>query len=334
MPITWTETLIGTASQLGSRFPIEEVGCQVFSCSRSSINILDRNGSLLTLVAYPRQLHPRSAVVEQSLAGNGFLAWQVKYRQAVHIDGEKIAFEGGKWVSLLKAKRVPPDAEVPHGEGRIDWPRIYDYITILKSLQQKKHTQLQISSLLEQEGNPTFFSSVFKCLIARLYEGFLHQDFQATLQATEKLLGLGPGSTPAGDDFICGFLLFLAMLSGKETTSRVVIEPAFTSQYREKLKHVLLATNLTTAISKQFLLLGCEGLFAQSLVQLGNACISPQRDTTQFVESLLTLDAMGHSSGLDVATGLLLGLLVSMPVSIQRRGHELPVFLHCGRNAG
>ncbi|AEV28070.1 Protein of unknown function (DUF2877) [Sphaerochaeta pleomorpha str. Grapes] len=330
MPITWTETLVGTASLLGSRFPIEEVGCQVYSISRSSINIIDRNGSLLTLVAYPKQLHPLSAVVEQSLAGNSFLAWHINENQTVHITKDKIEFEGGKWVSLLKAKRVPPESEAPHKDGKVDWPKIYDYIQILNTLQQKKRTQLQISCFFNQTENRSFFSLVFQCLATKLFEGYVHQDLQSVLQATEKLLGLGPGSTPAGDDFICGFLLLLNIVSGKETPEGVAIDPTFSTLYREKLQQLLHTTNLTTVISRQFLLLGCEGLFAQGLVRLGNACIYPQSDNTLFIESLLSLDTMGNSSGFDVATGLLLGLLVSMPVSAQRRDYELPVFLHCG----
>jgi hypothetical protein len=334
MPITWTETLVGTASLLGSRFPVEEVGCQVYACTQSSLNIMNGKGNLCTLVAHPVQLHPLSAVVTLSRGGSSFLSLKSTEKETVYINSQGIFFQSGQWISLQKAKRMPSKLESPSMENPIDWSRVYERIEILDNLQRRKPTQLIISSILEKQDRSDRFPVLFSNFVSMLFDGFSHQNLVVALKATKGLLGLGPGSTPSGDDFLCGFLLLLKMLAVEKQSFPIAFPPSFSVCYLKGFQKLLCGSNLTTAISRQFLSLGCAGLFSQSLVMLGKSFVYPQSDDVSFIESLRLLNTMGHSSGYDAATGLLLGLLMFMPDSVQRGSHEFPVLLCCCKHAG
>ena len=76
----------------------------------------------------------------------------------------------------------------------------------------------------------------------------------------------------------------------------------------EEIKTMLVADNhLTTAISRMFLLLACEGLFSDSLILLARAWASTESDDRDFIEALTAVSEIGHSSGLDAAFGMVYG---------------------------
>jgi hypothetical protein len=99
------------------------------------------------------------------------------------------------------------------------------------------------------------------------------------------VIGLGEGLTPSGDDFLVGWL----------AAARAVGEPP---PSLGGLK------NEANSISAAFLDSAERGLFPVSLVALADALGSPERVD----DALDALAAVGHSSGLDAATGFLTGL--------------------------
>jgi hypothetical protein len=333
MPITWTDNQVGYVSLLGSRFPCKEEGCHVFSCFPSSLNIMDEEGNLFTLVAHERQLHPRSAVVVGNMLKDPIFSRVRTKNERVWVNPIGIFFQDGQWVSLLKAKQMPPKRESPPFEISIDWQTLIGRTDLFELLQKGQNSELTVSNLLGRTGAKTKIGSLYFHYTALLFDGFSQRDGTLALQASLGLLGLGPGATPSGDDFLCGFLLALTLLLNSNQKPLSGFDSSFFIQYKENLKQLLYSKNPTTAISQQLLTLGCDGLFSQSLVLLANSFVYPQKNENQFIASLHLLAKMGHSSGYDTATGLLLGLLLFMPESEQRRSiHALPVFLHGSRN--
>jgi hypothetical protein len=253
--------------------------------------------------------------------------------EKVWVNQHGIFFQGGQWVSLLKAKQMTPKREAPPFGISIDWARLKGRIELLELLQKGQDSELTVSHLLGTTVAKTKLGLRYFNYVALLFEGFLHSEGILALQASQGLLGLGFGSTPSGDDFLCGFLLALHLLQNSNQFQLVGFDSSFFVQYEESLKQLLYCKNPTTAISKQFLTLGCEGLFSQSLVLLAKSFVYPQTNENQFIASLQVLSKMGHSSGYDTTTGLLLALLLFMPESEHRRSmHALPVFLHGSRN--
>nr|WP_319392234.1 DUF2877 domain-containing protein [uncultured Desulfobacter sp.] len=100
-----------------------------------------------------------------------------------------------------------------------------------------------------------------------------------------KLIGLGLGLTPSGDDFLCGVLAAMTM---RATC------PGQLSILKTK---VLQKLNLTNDISAEFLRCACEGHFSIPVTQFYKAA-SPE-------EIALSFSKIGHSSGADTLNGIL-----------------------------
>lgn len=77
--------------------------------------------------------------------------------------------------------------------------------------------------------SPANFDILFKAVIAELQTATFNADPAAWQTAVTKLAGFGPGFTPAGDDFLVGFLFGLWATRPKEevvTLAKMVVETA------------------------------------------------------------------------------------------------------------
>jgi len=83
--------------------------------------------------------------------------------------------------------------------------RQQDWLTILPELQTAvAQQQDRLTS-----GSPTHFATQFQIATVALREVIVHPDAAGLETAVRQLAGLGPGLTPAGDDFLLGLLLGL-----------------------------------------------------------------------------------------------------------------------------
>ena len=117
----------------------------------------------------------------------------------------------------------------------------------------------------------------------------------AAVEQLQQLLGLGPGLTPSGDDFVVGCLAGLAISTQNE---------------RERIRFLAdiadsLEISSTTLISRQHLSDACRLLFAQALAELAVAIATGAADVLVRLNAAL---AVGAHSGADGVAGLLFGL--------------------------
>jgi Protein of unknown function (DUF2877) len=128
-------------------------------------------------------------------------------------------------------------------------------------------------------------------------------------QAVAALVGLGPGLTPSGDDFLCGFMA-AARASGPgpreallETAAGLEGGPG-----RVAALNAAAASNLGLTSSLSAFLVRCaiEDFWPTPLVDLAEALAGEREPEAQV--ALGELCWLGHSSGCDVATGFLFGL--------------------------
>ena len=121
------------------------------------------------------------------------------------------------------------------------------------------------------------------------------------VQAVRGMVGMGAGSTPAGDDVLAGALVGL-LATGRNLIARAVIRAIGDPAGR------------TTALSRELLLLAgqrqASGEVLAVLRQLDARNGTPPR-LSAAVDRLL---AVGHTSGADLAAGLLIGLGADGPV--------------------
>jgi hypothetical protein len=115
---------------------------------------------------------------------------------------------------------------------------------------------------------------------------------EALGSAVRRLVGLGPGLTPSGDDFLCGLL-------ASSSFSR--------HQLAEALEEAALAGIAgTNEISASLLRCAARGLFPRDLRRAAAALAA--EDEVGAVLAIRRLCAHGHSSGADTAAGFLFGL--------------------------
>ena len=135
------------------------------------------------------------------------------------------------------------------------------------------------------------------------------RDAAQILEATRHLIGLGPGLTPSGDDFLVG------CLRGLWLTRR---NAPGVGQMLDRLREALWPTldARTTRVSAEFIRYALDGAFAEVLDQAALALLAPSHP--QVVQSAITgLLAQGDTSGTDTMVGLLtcLEALLSIPKS-------------------
>lgn len=105
------------------------------------------------------------------------------------------------------------------------------------------------------------------------------------------LIGLGPGLTPSGDDFLCGLLASSCFGAG------------FVRRHRDIIAgQILRALSSTNDISAAFLRCACGGLFSEPVLELCGG-----GDIEQCCKDFLSI---GHSSGADTLCGMLFGIII------------------------
>jgi hypothetical protein len=108
-----------------------------------------------------------------------------------------------------------------------------------------------------------------------------------------ELCGRGPGFTPAGDDFVGGFL---AILNWIRTSLKIGCPIVPGPEYRK----------LTTWTSFKLMECNARGLVDIEVQDLINSIA--KGDVLQYIDSVRLIAKKGHTSGIDFATGATVGL--------------------------
>ncbi len=124
-------------------------------------------------------------------------------------------------------------------------------------------------------------------------------DLDGMSSALGALIGFGIGLTPSGDDFLTGYLAGLWC-----TTRNVQEREDFLSALAQLVVDYSARTN---DIARTYLLLAARGQVSRRLVDLARD-IGRGADADSVVSSAQAAMQLGHSSGMETVTGLLLGL--------------------------
>jgi hypothetical protein len=156
---------------------------------------------------------------------------------------------------------------------------------------------------IENSGN-IFEAELTKLLSERsqrLMDEFLNNRMSHALKCAVGLIGLGPGLTPSGDDFLVGFI----------TAINLKNSPGYS--YKVFGQHVVnLAKPLTNEISYMALKKASIGRVRESIICLVDSLIKPnEQDLIQALEQVLNI---GSSSGTDIAYGLVCGMETNIKV--------------------
>ncbi|WUH96406.1 DUF2877 domain-containing protein [Spirillospora sp. NBC_00431] len=145
-------------------------------------------------------------------------------------------------------------------------------------------------------------------------------DLAGAVEAAERIVGLGPGLTPSGDDILCGLLVSLRLVGGAVRGGRTGVWLA------EWLGAAVTADAGTRTTALAATLLHCAaagGAGAEVAAVL--RCVAghepPDAPTTgQAVRRLL---AVGHTSGTDLAHGVLAGCRAALALTAVRQASRV-----------
>ncbi len=114
------------------------------------------------------------------------------------------------------------------------------------------------------------------------------------------LIGMGPGLTPSGDDFLTGFLSVLLSVD---------IDLRHLKEFQKDLiKQIKNSLNKTTFLGGEFLKYACIGEFSQPFHQFYISFKST--DKAKIASSTINFLKLGHSSGSDSVSGIITGMLI------------------------
>lgn len=117
--------------------------------------------------------------------------------------------------------------------------------------------------------------------------------------AVAKLIGLGQGVTPTGDDLLVGYVAGLHCTVGRDPRRR---------EYVSHLGRTMIDLGAETSdVSRSFLCHAALGHVSSRLAGLADA-ICTGTDSGGLIEIAEAAMRLGHTSGMDAVTGLLLGL--------------------------
>jgi hypothetical protein len=168
-------------------------------------------------------------------------------------------------------------------------------VYLLADIQSRAGIDLRIEALI---AGGTTFGIVGKLLAdaaVSLGKSIQNTDVDTLHHATLRLIGLGPGLTPSGDDFLCGFIA--AAYCKSNVRNNLLLEIS---------QIILSGLTKTNAISATFLRCVIRGEVCSALYNFAKAI----RGNVNLEETLKQLCTIGHSSGMDTATGFLYGLKI------------------------
>jgi hypothetical protein len=171
-----------------------------------------------------------------------------------------------------------------------------------------------VAAALRTDGRSDAIARLARGDILLLGAATRHFDLESAEQAAARLIGLGAGATPAGDDLIVGYLAGLwSSIAG------IPARAVFAAGLGAALLSLAKQTNDHSGV---YLAAAAAGEASERLAAVA-ACIAGGSTPTTLAEAAAAAIAVGHSSGADGVLGLLLGLAAWGPEAIFSESRRL-----------
>ncbi|CAN5509473.1 hypothetical protein BH10CHL1_BH10CHL1_18160 [soil metagenome] len=252
---------------------------RVFSTHTHACNLISTEGEWIALVDRQHGNGPFHVVVPTALLRQRQPSETVRYANGL------LQFTGTQ-LDLRYAQVWEPQLELLRLHSRI-FPWLHENLQVIAS-------PLFTFTPNDSATLPRVATPLIEWLLQSLHEG----DQGQIVQAAQQLAGLGPGLTPAGDDFLMGLMAALTLFQPalgqnlSSTAARVMIGVAAAQQ--------------TTRLSAQWLQAAARGEFGVAWHQLAAALA--KADQVSITQALRRILASGATSGADALAGFGKGL--------------------------
>jgi Protein of unknown function (DUF2877) len=271
---------------------------------RTSLLCLGPHERLLHLHGGPRLVSPFSLRTEDALAG---LIQESRLVAGMPVHKTELCLEiPGSirlWLGEIAYYRSPRDMA-----GEID-----------------PYALQRAEQLLSRMGHPGGFTAIpgNQAATAAIRGALARRRPDLILNTARRIIGLGPGLTPSGDDFLVGCLRGLWLIARGATRERDLLR-----QLRTALLPGL--EDRTTRVGAEFIRAALDGEFAEVLDRAAVALVSPVRMQT-VVSAIGQLLAQGETSGTDTTYGLLTCLDALLAAHQQPQGKRCRSGISCAR---
>lgn len=288
------------AISMGYAVPHESFDAAVHSVFQSALNLrLNEESGLLTLIASGEGDLPQGIRVETHQSFS-FEKFEVG-KPALYRDGILYLEDSSLTIHLSGARRWKCDLpalefDITNPAVSAAWKSVWE---ALNKRQRLKESEIVAEDLFRpNESRGTGISrkvgEAMRELLSATRKHELTED-----SAVNSLIGLGPGLTPSGDDLLVGYM------AGLWCTVRDRSERAqFISSLGETISSL---SHKTNDISRTYLHHAVHGQVSSRLANLAGA-IGRGSDSEHLLDIAEAAMKIGHTSGMETVTGLLIGL--------------------------
>ncbi|WP_211289794.1 hypothetical protein SPSIL_034070 [Sporomusa silvacetica DSM 10669] len=271
---------------------------QIKSIHHDYINILTSDG-IVTLVRSGMDHIPFG--IEVDLV-DGWLNFELKQQMVRYfadaiVIGENLAVRG-----LQTCSRFSCQVSYDSLTGAVD------FLPRLRRLQQLCNDADKGGGILAYVGQydakmfcsrskiPSLIDARIPQAVKMLIAGILENKGSLINEGICGLLGVGPGSTPSGDDFLLGFL-----------SGIIHVQPENCQQAAKKMaQHLVVnAPQLTTFMSVEYIKYGVKGLYHQRVGEMIRSFGAGAEQ--EMIDKVRQLMQLGHFSGVDFLVGFVYG---------------------------
>ena len=255
---------------------------RVHSVFEHALNIQHGDG-LFTLATAASDDSPRTLVI----AANSFVAFSLMSASRVTVTGSRLSV-GRLVVDLGRVRRWHPVLPA--------WSAQPDLVRDLERLIDAEGTRGGIrANRVPAHDAEALSASVLSRTTGAFVLALGVGDLGAAQRHGTRLVGLGGGLTPAGDDYLVGMCTAFGL-------------PGAGWQSHRQLLTRIIENNIgrTNDISRAALRQASRGRVRESIIELARSLVTS--DGSALPDRVRRVLAIGHTSGTDIATGLLGGL--------------------------
>jgi hypothetical protein len=285
------------ASAIGEAVPVERFDAVVQSAFESAVNLkLLNEDRLITVLVSDRYRLPQGIhVMQRDIPLHALAPGRRAACRAGILRFESSALSidlRGAHVWKCRVAELALEMHSPRAQRA--WSRAWD---LLNRRQKQQNSDIIADELFGLRAGSSLSQRISRPIM-RLVASTDCFDAPQSILAAYDMIGLGPGVTPSGDDILIGFLAALWSLAGKQHERHSFIRD-FGDGFMQN-------AHRTGEISRTYLYHAARGQFASTIGALLET-IGSGRDVEQAVQDAVSV---GHSSGMDSVTGLLVGLAV------------------------
>lgn len=296
------------ALSIGALVPTHHFNGSVHSVFHQACNLRLESHALLTLLLAKQNNVPNGIRIDP--------AFQLPFLNLIRV-GQPVACRGGilrigesdlsidlrtarPWRIDLKELHIDLSQPSQARAWTVAWSE-------LKNSARKSDLSTKIIDMHSRSQQPHGNSSTLECLehssrhtVLALLQATKHFQLEKAKTSIRPLIGLGPGLTPSGDDFLVGYLAGLWSTTDHSSTR---------TQFLAALDRELAETSQsTTDISCTYLRSAAQGHVSEPIAILAHRLKRANNTASVRTAAQVALQ-VGHSSGTDGVLGLLLGCL-------------------------